>query len=158
MPPSPADVMAAKGIEIVAPREDLRQDWQRLYDGYATFYKRTLTDEGAATVWRWLGDPGHEVEGVIALLDGRAVGLAHYRRMPSPLRGADIGFLDDLYVAPEVRGRGVAQALFDHLRTVARERGWPVMRWLTADDNYRARALYDRVGVKTLWNTYEMTA
>ena len=144
-------------IEIVAPRDDLKGGWRALYEGYATFYKRTMTDEIAAAVWRWINDPGHEVEGAIALCDGIPVGLAHYRRMPSPLRGADVGFLDDLFVAPDARGGGVARALFAHLRAVAAERGWPVVRWLTADDNYRARALYDRVGAKTLWNTYEMT-
>jgi hypothetical protein len=31
------------------------------------------------------------------------------------------------------------------------------MRWITADDNYRARTLYDRIGKKALWNLYEMT-
>ena len=37
-------------------------------------------------------------------LDDNIVGFAHYRRMPSPLRGQDIGFLDDLFVDPKHRG------------------------------------------------------
>jgi hypothetical protein len=39
---------------------------------------------------------------------------------------------------------------------IAKERGWGKIRWITADDNYRARTLYDRVAVKTAWNTYEV--
>ncbi|MEQ8666003.1 MAG: GNAT family N-acetyltransferase [Rhodospirillales bacterium] len=134
-----------------------KRDWRRLYDGYGAFYKREMTDAIADTVWNWIHDPAHEVEGAVAKLDGRVVGLAHYRRMPSPLRGQNIGFLDDLFVDPDVRGHGVAEALFGHLATVAEERGWGVVRWITADDNYRARSLYDRLSKKTTWNLYEMS-
>ncbi len=143
--------------EIVPIAAEHRTRWQELYRGYATFYKRELTVAHAETVWGWLQDPGHEMEGRLALVDGRPVGLAHFRRMPSPLRGADIGFLDDLFVDPEVRAGGVGRALIEAVAEIARERGWSVVRWLTADDNYRARTLYDRLAVKTTWNLYELT-
>lgn len=149
--------MGASDIELVGPRAELRDGWRRLYDGYATFYKREMTDRTADTVWGWITSESHELEAVIALLDGAPVGLAHYRRMPSPLRGQDIGFLDDLFVLPEARGRGIGELLFAHLRGVARARGWGVVRWITADDNYRARALYDKLAKKTAWNLYEMS-
>lgn len=142
---------------IVPIGDEHEARWRELYRGYATFYRRELTDAHAATVWGWLRDPGHELEGRLALVDGRPVGLAHFRRMPSPLRGADIGFLDDLFVDPEVRAKGVGRALIDAVAETARERGWSVVRWLTADDNYRARTLYDRLAVKTTWNLYELT-
>ena len=35
------------------------------------------------------------------------------------------------------------------------EQGWPVIRWITAENNYRARALYDRLSDKTHWVTYQ---
>ena len=143
-------------IEIVRPSERLKPGWRTLYDGYATFYKRDMTDAIAETVWGWLNNPAHELDGLIALVDGVPVGLAHFRRMPSPLRGADIGFLDDMFIAPDARGHGVSEALFDRLRAEARQRGWEIVRWITADNNYRARAAYDRVATKTTWNTYEM--
>jgi len=148
--------MASSKVEIVRPEESLRPAWRGLYDGYAAFYKRQMTDQIAGTVWGWLMDPEHEVEGALALLDGTPVGLAHYRRMPSPLRGGDIGFLDDIFVAPEARGHDVGRALFAYLRAVARAKGWGVVRWITADDNYRARGLYDTLSKKTAWNLYEM--
>ena len=150
--------MTSPNIELVAPRAELRDGWRRLYDGYATFYKREMTDPIAEAVWGGITSEAHELEGVIALLDGEPVGLAHYRRMPSPLRGQDIGFLDDLFILPEARGEGIAELLFAHLRGVAQARGWGVVRWITADDNYRARALYDKLAKKTAWNLYEMSA
>lgn len=149
--------MAGPAIEIVSPNPDLKSGWRTLYNGYATFYKREMTDEIATNVWSWITDPAHESEGLIALLDGTPAGLAHYRRMPSPLRGADVGFLDDLFVNPDLRGSGIAEALFDRLAEIGRERNWGVIRWITADDNYRARGLYDRLATKTMWNTYELT-
>lgn len=130
--------------------------WIQLFRGYSTFYGRDDADHAAATLWDWLHDPAHEVEGALAILDDKAVGFAHFRRMPSPLRGAYIGFLDDLFVDPAARGNNVGEAMFAYLEGVRAARGWPVIRWITADDNYRARGLYDRIGRKTAWNTYEM--
>ncbi|MEZ5866036.1 MAG: GNAT family N-acetyltransferase [Geminicoccaceae bacterium] len=100
-----------------------RARWQEALSGYATFYKRELTDAHAEVVWGWLQDPGHELEGRLALVDGRPVGLAHFRRMPSPLRGADIGFLDDLFVDPETRAKGIGRALIEAVALTACERG-----------------------------------
>ena len=49
--------MNTDSIEIVAPAESHRAAWRRLYDGYAAFYKREMTDEIADNVWQWLQDP-----------------------------------------------------------------------------------------------------
>jgi len=62
------------------------------------------------------------------------------------LRGARIVVLEDLFVAPEARGRGHADALIDGCAERARALGAPVLTWLTAPDNTRAQAVYDRVG------------
>jgi len=67
------------------------------------------------------------------------------------------GYLDDLYVEPSVRGRGAVQALYAEMNRLARERGWAIIRWTTADDNYRARNFYDKVATRTTWITYDMT-
>jgi ribosomal protein S18 acetylase RimI-like enzyme len=143
---------------IVSVTGEHRARWWELYQGYADFYGRPSDDAHKETVWTWVMDPGHELEGYVALVDGRAMGLAHVRRMPSPLRGHDIGFLDDLFVDPAARGQRLGEALLDFLAALAAARGWGVVRWITADDNYRARGLYDRRAVKTTWNLYEMKA
>lgn len=146
------------GVTVVPVAAEHEAEWRRLYRGYMAFYKRP-EDEGVLDrLWAWLMDPAHEVEGLVALRDGRVVGLAHFRREPSMLRAAYVGFLNDLYVDPDGRGGSVGEALLGRLREIARERGWPFVRWITADDNYRARTLYDRVAKKTAWNLYEMSA
>jgi len=50
-----------------------------------------------------------KLNGLVYEVDGNIVGFAHYRRMPSPLRGQDIGFLDDLFVDPEHRGQRIGE-------------------------------------------------
>ena len=76
--------------------------------------------------------------------------------MPNPLRACDIGFLDDLFVDAAERGQRLGEALIEELVKIAKSKDWPKIRWITADDNYRARTLYDRVAQKTMWNTYEI--
>ncbi len=136
-----------------------RIGWERLYRAYADFYRVATDDAKLQTLFDWLLDPGHVCEGLVALTaTGDLVGLAHMRAMPSPLRGAEVGFLDDLFVDPEHRGCGAAEALLREIDTIAAARGWGVVRWITRDNNYRARALYDRLSVRSDWITYEMTA
>ncbi len=132
--------------------------WRALYQAYAAFYQEPQTDEHMQRVWSWLMDPEHELKAAAAVDDdGRLVGFAHFRPYTRPL-GASVGcFLDDLFVSPDARGSGAADALLEHLRSLARENGWSVVRWITADDNYRARAKYDQHAIRTMWITYDMS-
>ncbi len=130
--------------------------WERLYAGYAAFYGVAQTEEMRARVWSWLMDPAHGTEGLVAEVDGVVVGIAHYRSFARPLSATIGGFLDDLFVGPEARGSGAAEALVEGVADVGRKRGWSLIRWITAEDNYRARGLYDRVAEKAKWVTYDI--
>lgn len=130
--------------------------WSALYAGYAEFYKVTQTEEMRARVWSWIFDPEHETEGLIALLNGKPVGITHFRPFARPLSATTGGFLDDLFVSPEARGTGAAEALIRGVEHEGRARGWSVIRWITAEDNARARALYDKIAQHTAWQTYDI--
>jgi GNAT superfamily N-acetyltransferase len=143
-------------IRIGPPAAQHRADWDRLYEGYAAFYRVAQTAEMRATVWGWIMDPAHAVKAFVAEdADGRAVGLAHYRPFARPLAASTGGFLDDLFVDPALRGRRVADALIEAVAAEGRARGWTVIRWITADDNYRGRGVYDRLATRTMWITYD---
>ncbi|TNC73884.1 GNAT family N-acetyltransferase [Rubellimicrobium roseum] len=107
-------------------------------------------------VWGWLHDPAHEVEGFVAERGGALVGLTHFRAFARPLSATTGGFLDDLFVDPEARGCGAAEALVRAVAEEGRQRGWSVIRWITAKDNARARSLYDRLARATPWVTYDL--
>lgn len=147
-------------ITIDQPRRDDDRDreaWCRLYRGYAEFYRVPMTDEHLDLVWSWIHDATHEVEALVARSEaGEIAGLAHYRPFARPLAGATGLFLDDLFVDPAARGQAVGALLIEAVGEEARRRGCTLVRWITADDNHRARTLYDRLATRTMWVTYDL--
>lgn len=130
--------------------------WLQLYLVYAKHYKTTLSNDSIATTWSWLMDDEHPTSGIVAEVNGTLAGLAQFRPMPSPLRGHDIGFVDDIIVLPNFRGLGISEKLFQEIKLYGKQFGWKTIRWITRDDNYRARTIYDKIATKTDWNLYEM--
>ena len=59
---------------------------------------------------------------------------------------------------PNYRSSGVAAALIRAVQAAAKAEGWGAMRWITRENNYRARGLYDKLAEKTDWALYEMAA
>ena len=144
-------------ITVRKIRASDREAWSALYAGYADYYQVTQTEQMRDTVWSWLSDEGHEVEGFLALDEaGVAVGLAHFRPYARPLSASVGGFLDDLFVSPSARGQETSKQLIAAIVEVARERKWTVVRWITAEDNYRARSSYDKIANRTKWVTYDI--
>jgi GNAT superfamily N-acetyltransferase len=77
---------------------------------------------------------------------GRAVGFATVYWSWSTLSAARLAVMNDLFVRADARGAGIAEALIAECRARARERGAATLGWQTAKDNYRAQAVYERVG------------
>lgn len=145
-------------VQVRSPLDSDYGRWSVLYRGYAEFYGVAQTDTARDVVWSWIHDPNHEVGCLLAdsTQDG-VVGLAHFRPFARPLRSSTGCFLDDLFVDPHARGVGAADALLTALRRLAVAKGWDLVRWITADDNYRARAKYDQYATRTPWITYDLT-
>ncbi len=121
-----------------------------LMRGYCDFYESDPPDEGLDEMARAL-IAGPDDEGLLLCAcepQGAVVGFAACGWKWSSLRGARIVVLEDLFVAPEARGGGHADALIEACAERARSLGAPVLTWLTAPDNRRAQAVYDRVGGK----------
>jgi GNAT superfamily N-acetyltransferase len=119
-----------------------------LVRAYADFYESSPTDEGLETMCRAL-IAGPAEEGVLLSgcdASGAVVGFAAMGWKWSSLRGAKVGYLEDLFVHPDARGSGLADALIKACAERAREGGAPALLWLTQPQNKRARAVYDRSG------------
>ncbi len=145
-------------MKVTSLKKDDKEKWQALYYGYAEFYKMPMNQEILDNIWSWIFDKNNKFYALIAKDEtGEAMGFMHCRAMPSPLRGAEVGFLDDLFIVPEARGKGVVQLLYKSLNDFGEKQGWPFVRWITAEDNYRGRAVYDKIAEKTAWQTYQMT-
>jgi GNAT superfamily N-acetyltransferase len=77
---------------------------------------------------------------------GEVVGFAACGWKWSSLRGARVVVLEDLYVDPAARAKGLGRALIEACAERARELGAPIIEWLTHPDNARARSVYDAIG------------
>lgn len=142
-------------IEPVSPQR--YEEWRAHYGRYAAALGEPVDDRVAATVWSWLLARTHGVEGLLAFDDaGRLAGFAHFRPFARTLHGNEACFLDDLWVDEPHRGSGLAEALIDAVCTVAREREWTEVRWVTDEHNVRARRLYERVATDGRLLTYRI--
>jgi len=132
-----------------------------LVRGYADFYEVSPSDDALLELARTLiADP--EREGMQFLArdgEGRAIGFATVYWLWSTTSATRIGLMNDLYVAPEGRGSGAAEALIERCRAACRERGASKLTWQTAKDNARAQAVYDRIGgERQEWLDYSLKA
>ncbi|MBT7423980.1 MAG: GNAT family N-acetyltransferase [Candidatus Marinimicrobia bacterium] len=133
-----------------------KENWAKLYNGYAKFYKVTMNKGILDTLWSWIQDETHNVKGICFELDGKIVGIAHYRTMPRPIKGQYVGFLDDLFIEPNFRGQKIAQKLIDHLKSLSKTNNWNGIRWITHSSNKNAKKLYDKIANNTGFELYEL--
>lgn len=119
--------------------------WRRLWAGYLAFYDHPLPEEQTAFTWARLMDPASPVAVRLAEVDGKVQGFAIHLHHPSTwVMGEDV-YLEDLFVAPEARGKGLGRALIEDLKEIGRQNGWHRIYWHTEVTNASARALYDQL-------------
>ena len=98
-------------------------------------------------------------EALIAYVGGEPAGLALFFHNFSTWTGLHGLYLEDLYVRPDVRGRGVGRALLSHLARTARERGCARFEWAVLDWNEPAIRFYRSLGAESLddWKIFRLT-
>ena len=136
-------------------KDDFKK-WSHLYQGYANFYKVPINSDILDTLWEWIHDENHIVNGICFELDSKIVGIAHYRTMPRPIKGQYIGFIDDLFVEPEFRNQKIAQKLINHLKSLSKSNNWDGIRWITHSSNEKAKKLYNKIANNTGFELYEL--
>lgn len=119
--------------------------WLPLWEGYNTFYKRTLPLKIIEKSWERFLNPNEPMFALVAEKDGQLVGLAHYLFHRNTAVLNDVCYLQDLYTLPEMRGTGVGRALIEAVYEKARAHGSPRVYWQTHESNETARKLYDKV-------------
>lgn len=117
--------------------------WRGLWSQYLAFYDVTLTPEVTAATWARLMDPASPMKMRLAVVDGVPVGFAIHLHHPSTWVAGEDCYLEDLFLAPAARGKGLGRALIDDLIALARARGWHRLYWHTDEGNANARKLYD---------------
>lgn len=119
--------------------------WLPLWEGYNTFYARTVPMEVTRMTWSRFFDAYEPMHAVVAERDGRLLGLVHYLFHRNTAMLAPACYLQDLFTAPEARGQGAGRALIEAVYGRAQAAGSPRVYWMTQESNATARRLYDRV-------------
>jgi GNAT superfamily N-acetyltransferase len=98
-------------------------------------------------------------EVIIGHLDDAPAGFALFFHNFSTFLGKPGIYLEDLYVRPEFRGRGIGRALLAHLALVARERGCGRLEWAVLDWNEDAIRFYKSLGAVAMseWTVFRVT-
>lgn len=101
----------------------------------------------------------HVAEAVIARVGDEPAGMALFFHNFSTWTGVYGLYLEDLYVRPEMRGRGTGRALLAHLARLARERGCARFEWAVLDWNEPAIRFYQNLGAIPAqgWRIFRMT-
>jgi len=152
-------VTVGKAAEFSIQRvgSDDLADLLPLMRAYCHFYEVEPSDQALLDLASALiADP--ECEGVQLLArdsSERAVGFATLYWSWSTTEACRIAVMNDLFVAPSARGRGLAERLIAACRSESSRRGARRLSWQTAVDNKRAQNVYERVGAtRETWVDY----
>jgi GNAT superfamily N-acetyltransferase len=145
-------------LEVRPVREEELEDVLPLIAGYQRFYLAAPDDDRNRAFFRRFLEPSEEGLLLGAWVDGRLVGFATLYWTHSSTRAADIGLMNDLFVAEGARGSGAGRALIRASAEAARDAGMAALEWFTATDNATAQRLYDSIPEvrRSSWFAYEI--
>jgi GNAT superfamily N-acetyltransferase len=128
--------------------------WEALWQGYNTFYERTVPPEITQMTWSRFFDAYEPVHALVAEEDGRLLGLVHYLFHRSTTLIGPTCYLQDLFTTEAARGQGVGRALIESVYERARSAGSLRVYWQTHETNVTAMALYDKVAERSGFLVY----
>ncbi|WP_045860579.1 GNAT family N-acetyltransferase [Teredinibacter purpureus] len=126
-----------------------------LIRAYQEFYNTNVSDQNNEEFFSQFGESNSAGCQFLCRMSGQVVGFAtvYFSFTSTIIR--KVAVLNDLFVVPEHRGKGVGRALIEHCRAYAKENGAVRMQWLTAPDNISAQILYDSLNTnKVEWYCY----
>lgn len=145
------------GLQIRDAKAADEAAWRGLWAGFLGFYGVALDEGVTAHTWARILDPAHRMTCRMAFDGDAASGFAiHHHHCSTWVMGDDV-YLEDLFVAPEARGRGLGRALIQDLVALGRAHGWNRLYWNTDRDNLEARKLYDTFAQEDGHTRYRLT-
>ncbi len=130
---------------IRAIEEKDKSQWLKLWAGYLEFYKSTISPEQTELTWKRLINNELKMFGFVAENEDGVIGFTHCLFRPSTWTETDYCYLEDLFVDPNIRGKGVGRALMEKVVEFAKEKKSKRVYWTTQEFNKTARILYDSI-------------
>lgn len=149
----------AAAVDVSPVREEEFEELLPLIAAYQGFYEvDEIDNDRNRQFFRRFLAPSEDGLLLAAREEGGAIlGYACLYWHFSSLTAQETVLMNDLFVAPDVRGRGIGRSLIETSAAVARERGAAWLEWATAPDNYTAQRLYDSMtSEKSTWLEYEL--
>lgn len=132
--------------------------WERLWEGYNSFYGRTgataLSDEITRMTWSRFFDAYEPVHAVVAEKDAQLLGLVHYIFHRSTIMIGPTCYLQDLFTAESARSQGIGRALIEAVYERAKSAGAQRVYWQTHETNLIGMKLYERVAERSGFIVY----
>jgi GNAT superfamily N-acetyltransferase len=112
----------------------------------------------AADIANLLSGPRHFARAALAEAAGRAVGVVFWYHTASTFTGALGVYVEDVFVEPEYRGKGIGLALFRHVARAALAEDCVCMEWRVLTWNQPSIDFYHKLGAKQLtdWHTMDL--
>ncbi len=127
---------------------DDRMGWEALWQGYQHHLQSKLPDKAVAETWLKLTDERVPLFGIAAFIDTyRMAGIAHYSLAPSSWSKGPMCHLQDLFIGPDLRGRGAGHALVDGVFSAADREKCSQVFWHLNRSDFRAKLLFDTYNV-----------
>ncbi|OLF37912.1 GNAT family N-acetyltransferase [Psychrobacter sp. C 20.9] len=123
--------------------------WLILWQNYLMFYETSLPSSTTETTWRNLLNESVAIYGFGAWREDVLVGITHVVLHPNTWNTNACCYLEDLYVADNVRGQGVGRALIEYVYSFAKDQDCNRVYWTTQESNAAARKLYDAIATQT---------
>jgi GNAT superfamily N-acetyltransferase len=126
-------------------KEGDKDSWLELWAGYLDFYKTILSKEQTEFTWNRLMNNEQKMFGFVAENENGVIGFTHCLFRPSTWTETDYCYLEDLFVDPNLRTRGIGRALISRVIDLAKEKKSKRVYWTTQKFNKTARVLYDSI-------------
>jgi GNAT superfamily N-acetyltransferase len=126
-------------------KETDKPRWLELWAGYLDFYKSTLSNEQTELTFKRLINHDEKMYGFVAENENGVIGFTHCLFRPSTWTETDYCYLEDLFVDPNIRGKGIGRALMNRVIELAKEKNSKRVYWTTQEFNKTARVLYDSI-------------
>lgn len=118
--------------------------WRKLWAGYVAFYEAEVPEEVTAKTWERLIRKQDGFFCRVAETSGEVCGFSLSVLHAGTWTTDPICYLEDLFVDPDHRGRGIGEALIRDLVAQCKAKGWSRLYWHTRASNTAARSVYDR--------------
>jgi GNAT superfamily N-acetyltransferase len=130
-------------IRVIEEKD--KDQWLKLWAGYLEFYKSTISSEQTELTWKRLINNELKMFGFVAESEEGIIGFTHCLFRPSTWTETDYCYLEDLFVDPNIRGKGIGRALMNKVFELAKEKKSKRVYWTTQEFNKTARVLYDSI-------------